>query len=131
MTGQLVLQVLVPFLISLYDWAVSKRKKAGNPRGTDGGGSRKHFNYVLSTVLLVAAGLLTDTLKESWQSSSICSLIEKEWRETFLLQLLSASLDAGVVLALGELASSAVRRNNGSCWQTTTLWGVILLVRPP
>lgn len=121
----------MPFLISLYDYWKARRSRFSVGARTGDNSQRKHFNIIFAAVLLIVVGAFTPSFKNGWGPSMICSLATHEALITLVLKILCAFLDSVIIVTAGVLANSSIRRGDGSAWQTTTVWGTLLLVSSP
>src|SRR5262245_1043387 len=102
-----MLQIVVPFLMSLYDyWVNSKMKPAEEDRFF--GKPIFRLYYILLAVLLMASGFLASSLSDGWQSTYICL-----GPRIYLTQAVSVILDIAILLAFTSLAHIGISQDNG------------------
>lgn len=118
---------MLPATLAVYEYLRSRKKSIGTSRLPDSI-PKKHFNYIFSTLLLITAGVLTASLKNGWKSTYICPLQGYDFGFTVSIGILGLLLDFALALALGSLANCSAHGADGEGWQTSTLWGTILLV---
>ncbi|EEP81827.1 conserved hypothetical protein [Uncinocarpus reesii 1704] len=115
--------IFLPLIVAAYEHF--GKRPSGNLRLPDT--SKWHFNYLFAATLLTAAGILTTMLKNGSKTTFICPLRSHDFGMTLLLQFLGAALDVGLTVVLGTLANCSIGRLDGTVWQASTLWGVVLL----
>src|SRR2546421_12873571 len=108
-----MLQIVIPFLISVHNYWVNIRAKSANDvRLLDK--FIAGLYYTLAPILLIAAGFLGSPFGDGWQSTYICPA------PRIYLMAMSVILDIAILLAFTEFARAEIRQNIEDEGQTAT-----------
>ncbi|KAK2747524.1 hypothetical protein FQN57_002016 [Myotisia sp. PD_48] len=120
--------VYIPLVVALYDYQDARRSSSGSNARTPDPNQRNHFSSILPPALLIVVGILSQLLKNGWESTTICPVHTKSSHLVLGLQILVIVVDSIIVISAGKLATSSFRGAGGKAvWQTTTIWGILLV----